>query len=129
IPRTGADGWQLSNPPILALAPLRASLDLFDEVGTKALRTKACALGAYLDYLLERAPAGRFSRITPGEMERRGGQLSLLVHDNPRERLKALAAQGVVADFREPNVIRVAPVPLYNSFHDVWQLAQILAER
>jgi kynureninase len=126
-PRAGADGWQLSNPPILALAPLRASLDLFDEVGMEALRAKSLALNAYLDFLLDQAGPGRFTPITPREPHRRGCQLSLRVHQHPRESLKKLAEKHVVADFREPDVIRVAPAPLYNSFYDVWQLTQTLA--
>jgi kynureninase len=127
VPRPGADGWQLSNPPILALAPVRASLDLFDAVGMPALRARSERLTGYLEYLLDRIPAGRYERITPREPARRGCQLSLLVNDRPRELLRALEAAGVVCDFREPNVIRVAPVPLYNTFQEVWRFAQILA--
>jgi kynureninase len=126
IPQFGADGWQVSNPPILALAPIRASMALFDEVGMPALRAKSECLTAYLLYLLDQMPAGYFDIITPRDPAQRGCQLSLLVRDHPKERLRALADAGVVGDFREPNVIRIAPVPLYNTFHEVWRFAQIL---
>ncbi len=129
-PRAGADGWQLSNPPILAMAPLRASLELFDEAGMDELRAKSLRLTGYLRFLLDDALAHsdwRGEIITPREPETHGCQLSILVHDQPRERFSALEKAGVVCDFREPNVIRVAPVPLYNSFMDVWQFAQILS--
>lgn len=127
VPREGADGWQLSNPPILAMAPLRASLALFDEVGMEALRAKSETLTGYLRYLIDGIPGDRFEVITPHEPAARGCQLSIRVRDGAKALSRALAARGVVADFREPDVIRVAPVPLYNSFHEVWRFAQILA--
>jgi kynureninase len=126
VPRPGADGWQISNPPILAMAPLLASLALFDEAGMPALRAKSERLTGYLHYLLERLPGRRFEVITPADPARRGCQLSLFVHERPQELLAVLQAEGVVGDFREPNVVRVAPVPLYNTFHDVWTFARIL---
>ena len=129
VPVRGADGWQLSNPPILALAPVRASLELFDEAGMDALREKSLRLTGYLRYLIERQPREWFEIITPREPSDHGCQLSMLVHDHPRERFHALEAAGVVCDFREPNVIRVAPVPLYNTFHEVWRFVAILAEQ
>jgi kynureninase len=125
VPRPGADGWQISNPPILAMAPLLASLALFDEAGMPALRSKSINLTGYLHYLLDQFPAGLFEVITPRDPAQRGCQLSIVVHEKPREFLNALAG-NVVCDFREPNVIRVAPVPLYNTFHEVWQFAQLL---
>src|SRR5262249_32669406 len=125
VPRTGADGWQVSNPPILAMAPLRASLDLFDEASMPALRGKSERLTGYLEYLLEKMRGGGFEVITPREPARRGCQLSMLVREQPHELMEALEAVGVVCDFREPNAIRVAPVPLYNSFHEVWTFARI----
>jgi kynureninase len=125
-PPPGADGWQLSNPPILALAPLRASLELFDEATMPALRARSERMTGYLEYLLDRLPAGRYEIITPRDPVQRGCQLSLLVHDRPRELLRVLEAEGVVCDFREPNVIRVAPTPLYNTFAEVWRFAEIL---
>ena len=126
VPKEGADGWQVSNPPILSMAPLRASLALFDAAGMEALRAKSERLTAYLLYLLDRMPAGRFEVATPRDPAQRGSQLSLLVHDRPRELVKALEAAGVVCDFREPNVVRVAPVPLYNTYQDVWTFAAVL---
>ncbi|HEY1859679.1 MAG TPA: kynureninase [Gemmataceae bacterium] len=127
VPFPGADGWQVSNPPILAMAPLRASLALFNEAGMPALRAKSERLTGYLQYLLDRIPAGRFEIVTPRDPAQRGCQLSILAHDRPRDLLRALDAAGAMCDFREPNVIRVAPVPLYNTFHEVWTFAQILA--
>jgi kynureninase len=122
IPRPGADGWQVSNPPIFALVPLRASLALFDQAGMAALRAKSERLTGYLEYLL----GDRFELLTPRDPARRGCQLSLRVPDRPRERYQALQAAGVVCDFREPDVIRVAPVPLYNTFEEVWHFAQAI---
>jgi len=127
VPRAGADGWQLSNPPILAMAPLRASLAIFDEAGIESLRRKSVVLTGYLEWLLDRTPKGRFALITPRGTAERGCQLSLRILDHPAETLRALEAVGVVADFRPPDVLRVAPVPLYNTFHEVWRLAELLA--
>jgi kynureninase len=129
VPREGADGWQLSNPPILALAPVKASLDLFDEVGMRRLRTKSRVLTGYLAWLLrELAPSrGAWEIVTPNDAESRGCQLSILVHDRPRERFAALKDAGVVCDFREPGTIRVAPTPFYNSFLDVLRFARIMS--
>jgi len=125
-PFGGADAWQLSNPPILAMAPLVASLEIFDEVGMERLREKSERLTGYLSFLLGEVGGGALEVITPADPSARGAQLSILVHDRPRERFAALEARGVVADFREPNVIRVAPVPLYNTFGDVWALVDAL---
>jgi kynureninase len=126
IPQPGADGWQVSNPPILAMAPLRASLALFDAADLPALRVKSERMTAYLLYLLERLPAGRFEIITPRDPAQRGCQVSLRVRQRPRETVAALEAAGIVCDFREPDVIRAAPVPLYNTFADVWTFARVL---
>ncbi len=128
IPQPGADGWQVSNPPILAMAPLRASLAMFDAAGMSNLRAKSDRLTGYLEYLLDRLPSGRVQIITPRDPGQRGCQLSLLVQDRPREVMQALEARGVVCDFREPNIIRVAPVPLYNTYQEVWAFAQTLAQ-
>ncbi len=124
--KAGADGWQISNPPVLAAAPLRAALAAYESAGLPALRERSKRLTAYLEYLLERLPKGRLEVVTPRDPERRGCQLSLRVPGGARELLKALAADGVVADFREPDVIRVAPAPLYNTFHEVRALAQAI---
>jgi kynureninase len=128
VPVKSADAWQLSNPPVMALAPVKVSLDLFSEVGMPALREKSERLTAYLLDLIDGIGSEHFEVITPRAPEARGCQLSILVHDQPRELFKALQAAGVICDFREPNVIRVAPTPLYNTFHDCWAFAQVLAE-
>ncbi len=127
IPRAGADGWQISNPPILALAPVRASLGIFDEVGMGPLRAKSMELTAYLQFLIDRLAPARLEVMTPRDPAARGCQLSMLVHEKPKELLAELHEEGVICDFRAPNVVRVAPVPLYNSFMDVWNFAQVLA--
>jgi kynureninase len=122
--KAGADGWQISNPPVLAVAPLRAALALYEETGLAALRQRSLKLTGYLEYLVDRLPKGRPEVITPRDPARRGCQLSLRVPGGARELLKSLTADGVAADFREPDVIRVAPAPLYNSFQEVWALAR-----
>jgi kynureninase len=126
VPRAGADGWQLSNPPILAMAPLRASLAIFDEAGMDALRAKSVVLTGYLEWLLNQAPRKRFEVITPASSGERGCQLSLRILDRPKETLHELEALGVIGDFRPPDVVRVAPVPLYNTFHEVWRFVNLL---
>jgi kynureninase len=128
IPSAGAEGWQLSNPPILAMAPLLASLALFDAAGMPALRGKSEQLTGYLYYLLERLAGDRFEILTPRDPARRGCQLSLSIQHRPRELLSTLQAEGILCDFREPNVLRVAPVPLYNTFHEVWTFAHLLEQ-
>jgi kynureninase len=120
----GAEGWQLSNPPILALAPLRASMQLFAEAGIERLRAKSVSLTAYLQFLLQQRESRAFSIITPAEPERRGAQLSLRLFHHGRELCDKLAAAGVIGDWREPDTFRVAPVPLYNSYQDVYHFAQ-----
>ncbi|MEY2479702.1 MAG: kynureninase [Verrucomicrobiota bacterium] len=129
IPVASADGWQISNPPIFSMAPLRASLSIFDEAGgMEALRAKSIKLTGYLQFLLQDTGSEKVTIITPHETDARGAQLSILVHDHPRELFKKLELAGVKCDFREPNVIRAAPTPLYNSFHEVWRFAKILSE-
>jgi kynureninase len=127
VPRPGADGWQLSNPPILSLAPVRASLGLFDQAGMAALRAKSERLTGYLLDLLDTLPPGRCEVITPRQPGARGCQVSLRIGDRPRQVQRALESAGVVCDFREPDVIRAAPVPLYNTFHEVWAFVRTLA--
>jgi kynureninase len=128
VPVPSADGWQISNPPIFSMAPLRASLVIFDEAGgMEPLRAKSARLTSYLEFLLNQNASKRFTVITPNSPNERGCQLSVLAHEHPGELHKELVAAGVKCDFREPNVIRVAPTPLYNTFHEVWRLAQILA--
>ncbi len=127
VPREGADGWQVSNPPVMAMAPLRASLAQFDAAGVPAMRAKSQRLTAYLLYLLDRLPAGRCEVITPREPERRGSHLSLRIPGRAREAVQALEAAGVVCDFREPDVLRASFMPLYNTYRDVWVFADVLA--
>jgi kynureninase len=120
-----AEGWQLSNPPILSLAAIRASLSIFDEVGMDALIEKSKKLTSYLVYLLENIESDRISIITPQE---RGCQISIRVKNGNKELFDKLTDNGVIADWREPDVIRIAPVPLYNSYSDVYSFYKILEE-
>lgn len=125
-PHRGAEGWQLSNAPVLAMASLRASLDLFDEAGIQTLRAKSEQLTAYMLELIDAIPNERFEIITPREPSARGAQLSIRTRFDGQELFAALTEAGVVCDFRRPDVIRVAPAPLYNSFEDVWTFCEIL---
>jgi kynureninase len=127
VPVASADGWQISNPPILSMAPLRASLAIFDEAGgMEALRAKSVRLTGYLEFLIEQIGSKKFAIMTPADPSARGAQLSIQAHEHPKQLHEELIAAGVKCDFREPNVIRVAPTPLYNTFHEVWKFAQIL---
>ena len=129
IPVASADGWQISNPPIFSMAPLRASLATFDDAGgMEPLRAKSIRLTGYLEFLLTEIGSKQFTVITPQNPDERGCQLSILAHEHPKELLNELETAGVKCDFREPNVIRVAPTPLYNTFHEVWRFARILAQ-
>ena len=124
-PGAGADGWRISTPPILALAPIRVALELFDEVGMPALRAKSVQLTGYLEAAID-ALVSDAEIVTPRDPDQRGAQLSVRVPDAPR-RLTALETHDVVADFREPDIIRMAPVPLYSTFLDCWRAATALA--
>jgi kynureninase len=123
-PTPGADGWQLSNPPILALAPLRASMDIFSEAGLEQLRAKSVSVTGYLQFLLDQQSSPKFSIITPRDEERRGAQLSVRLPGAGRQLCDRLAAAGVIGDWREPDIFRVAPVPLYNTYQDVYRFVQ-----
>jgi len=123
-PTAGAEGWQLSNPPILALAALRASMEIFSKAGLGRLRAKSVSLTGYMEFLLDRHSSPKFSVITPREPEKRGAQLSIRLRGAGRELCDQLAAQGVTGDWREPDIFRVAPVPLYNSYQDVYRFVQ-----
>jgi kynureninase len=123
-PMEGPEGWQLSNPPILALAALRASLDIFSEVGMEGLRAKSVALTGYAEFLLREKKSSQFSILTPAEPARRGAQLSLRVPQHGRSICDKLTERGIIGDWREPNIFRIAPVPLYNSFYDVFRFAE-----
>ncbi len=127
-PLAGAEGWQLSNPPIFQLASLRASLEVFDEATMPALRARSIELTAYLEKLLEDIGDARISIITPSETNERGCQLSIRVNNADRTLFESITDRGVIADWREPDVIRVAPVPLYNSFSDVARFAEVLRD-
>lgn len=127
-PLPGAEGWQLSNPPIFQLAALRASLEIFDEAGMSALREKSLKLTGYLESLLAQIENDRIEVITPADPASRGCQLSIRVRNADRTLFDAITERGVIADWREPDVIRVAPVPLYNSFEDVYRFAEVLRE-
>ncbi|MCF6349695.1 MAG: kynureninase [Flavobacteriaceae bacterium] len=122
----GAEGWQLSNPPILSMAAIRASLDLFHKVGMDKLQNKSRKLTGYLEFLLNKMTTDKINIITPKETKSRGCQLSIQVKDSDKNLHKQLTKHGVISDWREPNVIRVAPVPLYNSFLDVYNFVKIL---
>ena len=125
-PIPGAEGWQLSNPPILSLAAVKASLEIFDEVGMEALREKSLKMTSFLlDLLRDR---DGFRILTPTEEQQRGCQLSLVVERNGRQVFDALTAAGVVCDWREPDCIRIAPVPLYNSFLDVQKFSRMFLD-
>jgi kynureninase len=125
-----AEGWQLSNAPVLSMAAHKASLDIFSEAGMARLCSKAILLTGYLLFITEeinKINGDRFIEvITPGDEKERGCQLSMLVKQKGKEIFNELSRQGVITDWREPDVIRVAPVPLYNSFEDVWKFGEIV---
>ncbi len=127
-PMPGADGWQVSNVNVLSSAAHLASLEIFDEVGMEALREKSLKLTGYMEFLIQELSGDDdiFEVLTPSDPTQRGCQLSIFFHQNGRALFDELTEKGVLADWREPNVIRVAPVPLYNSFEDVYQFVHIL---
>jgi kynureninase len=127
IPMPGADGWQLSNFPVLSGAALLASLQVFEKAGIYNLRKKSVLLTGYLEFLLNQITNLResFSVITPTDPMQRGCQLSILMHQNGKSVFQKLTRAGIIADWREPGVIRVAPVPLYNRFEDVFEFVKI----
>ena len=122
----GAEGYQLSNPPILSMAAIKASLDIFKEVGMDALREKSEKLTGYFEYLINEIDTDRFRIITPANPAERGCQLSIQVKNADKSLHKKLSDQHIITDWREPDVIRCAPVPLYNSFEDVYHMTEIL---
>jgi kynureninase len=123
-PQTGAAGWQVSNAPVFAMAMHKASLDIFEEAGMVKLRNKSIKLTGYLEFLLKGNKD--VAIITPKNPEERGCQLSLLTKKEGKALFNKLKENAIIADWREPNVIRVAPVPLYNTFTDVYRLAEVL---
>lgn len=127
VPTPGADGWQLSNPPILALAPLRVSAAMFREAGMSALRDKSIKLTGYLEWLVNNELSDVLEVVTPADPMRRGAQLSIRVvagREHGRELFDHLMAQGVIGDWREPDVIRISPAPMYNRFADCLAFAE-----
>lgn len=127
IPMPGVDSWQLSNFPVLPGAALLASLEIFQQAGMKNLQAKSVLLTGYLEYLLKQVDASgeKFIILTPADKKERGCQLSIYMKQKGKKVFDALTKAGVMADWREPNVIRVAPVPLYNTFEDVYRFAEI----
>ncbi len=126
VPIDGAEGWQLSNPPILQLAALRASMELFDEAGIEALRARGDRLTGYLSWLLDSLPEGTIELLTPDDAARRGSMLTVRVR-GARELVDRLRARGALCDYRNPDTIRITPAPLYTSFADVQALGQLLS--
>lgn len=130
-PMPGAEGWQLSNAPVLGMAAHLASVDIFDEAGMDAIGTKRDLMTAYLEFVIDSISERnkdkcRFELITPRDKKQRGAQLSIMALGQGRALFDALSDLGVIADWREPNVIRVAPAPLYNSFEDCWWFGNLL---
>jgi kynureninase len=128
-PADGAEGWQISNIPILSLAPYLASVEMFDEIGMDAIIEKRDKITSYLEYVLheiDKEVDGSFEIITPTNLAERGCQLSVLLHGQGRDLFDYLMKNGVITDWREPNVVRFAPVPLYCSFEDMYNFGQIL---
>jgi len=129
-PIKGAEGWQLSNAPVFAMAAHKASLDIFEEAGLKNLAEKSLLLTGYLEFIIQKInkEAGKklLEIITPSDTSQRGAQLSIIAHGQGKSLFEKLLKAGVISDWREPNVIRVAPVPLYNSYEDVFQFGKIL---
>ena len=129
VPIKGAEGWQLSNAPVLGMAAHLASLKIFKEAGMERIGSKRDLLTAYLEYLILKVSSenGNFLKIiTPSSIFERGSQLSLVLEKDGKKKFDLLTEQGIIADWREPNVIRVAPAPLYNSFEDCWHFAEVL---
>ncbi len=131
-PMEGAEGWQLSNVPILGMSAMKASLEVFDEVGMPALREKSEKLTGYLEFTIDELarefPDAEISIITPRSPEARGCQISIDIAGRERGLFDRMIAAGVIADFREPCIIRMAPVPLYNSFEDVFTFGKVMRQ-
>ncbi|MBA3986649.1 MAG: kynureninase, partial [Flavobacteriales bacterium] len=125
---TGAEGWQLSNPPILSMAAIRASLDIFEEAGFENVIEKSKKLTGFFEFLLHNLQDSRIKIITPANPEERGCQLSIAVKNADKSLHTKLTKAGVISDWREPDVIRVAPAPLYNSFEDVFVMVERFKE-
>ncbi|MFP5386363.1 MAG: kynureninase [Bacteriovoracia bacterium] len=122
------EAWQLSNPPIFQLASLRASMNIFDEAGIKNLRARGDKLTAYLEFLLNTNCEGKLEIITPKNPGERGSMLSVQMKKDPKPLVKVFGEKGVILDFREPDILRITPAPLYNSYEDCYRLVQIMRE-
>lgn len=129
-PVEGANGWQVSNLPVLSLAPYLASVEMFEEVGMEKLIQKRNQITSYLEFILheidKEVASAEFEVITPANQNERGCQLSVYLHGQGKELFNSLMQNGVITDWREPNVIRLAPVPFYTSFEDMYDFGQIL---
>ncbi|MEO8172452.1 MAG: kynureninase [Sediminibacterium sp.] len=128
IPKTNASGWNISTAQVFNMVCLKASLELFDRAGMENLRDKSVQLTAYLEYLLHQLPNLQFEIITPVDPESRGAQLSLFFKERGREIHDKMIESGIIVDYREPGVIRVAPSPMYCSFEDVYRFYEILRD-
>jgi kynureninase len=126
IPKAGAGGWQLSTSQVFNMASLKASLELFDAAGIRAMREKSIHITAYLEYLLQQLKTLDFEIITPADPLQRGAQLSLYFKERSKDIHQKMIESGIIVDYREPGVIRVAPAPLYNSYEDVYRFYEIL---
>ncbi len=126
VPQLSAEGWQISNPPVIALAAIESSLKIHHEAGMSAIRAKSISLTGYLEYLIDELQHRQVTVITPRDPDQRGAQLSLLIENGSKEIYDRLISSGVIPDWREPDVIRVSPAPLYNSYEDVYKFVQIL---
>ena len=129
LPMPGADGWQLANAPILLMAAHLASLEIFEEAGMQNLRNKSEQLTGFLEFILRNHPVlqNKLKIITPGNTAERGCQLSVLIKENGRQVFERISRGGLVGDWREPDVIRLSPAPLYNTFEEVFRAGQLLA--
>ena len=127
-PTPGADGWQLSNPSIFSMAPLKASLEIFDEARMERLRERSIQLTSSLYEHLQKNARGRYEIVTPSEADQRGAQLSIRVGAGRKNLVGQLAQRGIVCDWREPDIVRAAPAPLYNTFDDVERFARIFGD-
>src|SRR5690606_23098345 len=130
-PNEGALGWQCLCTGVLAMGPYFASVEMFDEIGMDALFTKRNLITSYLEYIVEevaKETGANLENITPKKQNERGSQLSVILHGQGRDLFNYLMKEGVIVDWREPAVIRLAPVPLYTSFEEMYEFGQILKQ-
>lgn len=128
VPIQSAEGWQMSNETVLSMAALSASLDIFEQAGMDQIISKSRLITGYLEFLISGLGNDNIDIITPKQAEERGAQLSIRVIHSDRSLFEKISNKGVIADWREPDVIRIAPAPLYNSFQDVYRFVEILNE-